>query len=111
MTDLVTVSTPEQVECDIDITYYTTPQEEEACVEAVEGKQGAIETYRDWQESKIGRHINPDYLRRLVLSPANNAAGAVRIEVTSPKYTELERTQVAKIRQVTVKHIVEDDAS
>lgn len=111
LTDLVTVSTPEQVEYDIDITYYTTPQEEEACVEAVEGQQGAIETYRDWQESKIGRHINPDYLRRLVLSPANNAAGAVRIDVASPKYTELERTQVAKIRQVTVKHIVEDDAS
>lgn len=111
LTDHVTVSTPEQVEYDIDITYYTTPQEAEACKEAVEGEQGAVKQYQEWQDAKIGRHINPDYLRRLVLSPNNEMQGAVRIDVTSPQYTELEKTQVAKVKEIKINRIVRDDDS
>lgn len=106
MTDLVEVRAPEQVTYDIDITYYTDKASESDCVETIEGEDGAISQYKEWQGTKMGRDINPDKLRSLCLAPASGT-GCSRIIVTSPTYTEISRAQVASIGTVSIKHITE----
>lgn len=106
MTDLVEVRAPEQISYDINITYYTDRQNESDCVAAIEGDNGAIKQYKDWQDTKMGRDINPDKLRALCLAP-KTGVGCDRIVITSPTYQELTRTQVASFGKLTVNHVVE----
>lgn len=106
MTDHVIVRPPVQVEYEIDVTYYTTAAEESDCINAIEGKTGALSQFIEWQDTKMGRDINPDKLRALCLSPSNGG-GCTRITVSSPKYTELKKTEVAKCKSISVKHVLE----
>lgn len=106
MTDLVIVQPPTQIRYDINIKYYTTAAEESECIETIEGKNGAIDQYKEWQGTKMGRAINPDKLRSFCLSP-ENGTGCTRIEVISPKYRELINTQIAFFGTLTVSHAVE----
>ena len=112
LTDKVSVKAPQTEEYDIDIVYYTTPENEADCVKAVEGEGGAIEQYKSWQGSALDRDINPDYLRKLVLAPQGDVAGlpgADRVTINKPVYTELDRTTVAKFSgNLKVQHIVKE---
>lgn len=49
----------------------------------------AVGTYNVWQQSKIGRALNPSYLSQLCME-----AGAARCTVTSPVFTSLQPYQV-----------------
>ncbi|MCM1388092.1 MAG: baseplate J/gp47 family protein [Bacillus sp. (in: Bacteria)] len=106
MTDHVIVRPPEQIDYEIEITYYTTSSKEADCIKAIEGKTGAISQFVEWQSTKMGRDINPDKLRALCLSP-QDGVGCTRIDVKSPEYVELKDTQVAKCKSISVKHVVE----
>ena len=53
--------------------------------------------YEKWQDSKLGRDINPDELIRLI-----KEAGAKRLVITTPTYTELEPYEVAKCTASTI---------
>ena len=108
MTDLVIVQPATAVQYDIHIKYYTTVDEEFDCIEAIEGKNGAIDKYKEWQGTKMGRAINPDKLRSFCLSP-KSGIGCTRIEVISPVYKELNNTQIASLHTLTVSHVVERD--
>ena len=109
MTDLVLVEAPEQVEFDIDITYYTTEDNESDCIETIEGANGSIKQFIDWQGIKLGRDINPDKLRTLCLAPGDGV-GCKRIVVNSPVFTHLLNTQIAVYSgNLTVNHRVEDE--
>ena len=57
----------------------------------------AIEDYISWQNSKIGRDINPDKLVEKIM-----AAGAKRVTVTSPTYQSCNKTEVAQIQNENV---------
>ena len=97
LTDRVVVEAPKVQEYDIEVTYYTTASEESACIQTVEGEGGAIDQYIEWQSGALGRHINPDKLRALMLAPTGDTAvGATRVVVTSPEFTELNDTTIAK---------------
>lgn len=106
MTDLVIVQPPTAVQYDINIKYYTTADEEAECIETIEGQNGAIDQYKEWQGTKMGRAINPDKLRSFCLSP-RNGTGCTRIEVLSPTYKELINTQIALFHSLTVSHAIE----
>ncbi|MDD6812450.1 MAG: baseplate J/gp47 family protein [Lachnospiraceae bacterium] len=106
MTDKVIVQPPTQIEYEIDVTYYTTPENESDCIKTIEGKDGAIDRFIEWQDTKMGRDINPDKLRALCLSP-DGGSGCTRIMVTSPEYTELKETEVAKCKRISIKHVLE----
>lgn len=108
MTDLVIVQPPTAVKYDIKIKYYTTAEEESECIETIEGKNGAIDQYKEWQGTKMGRSINPDKLRSFCLSP-KNGIGCTRIEVVFPEYKELINTQIASFNTLTVSHEIERD--
>ena len=101
LTDLVTVEAPSVETYDIALTYYTTSANESAVVSAVEGSGGAIDSYVYWQDSALDQDINPSELMKLILN-----AGATRVEITSPVYTELGETTVAKFSgTATVTHV------
>ena len=101
LTDLVTVEAPSVESYDIELTYYTTTANESAVVSAVEGSGGAIDSYVYWQDSALDQDINPSELMKLILN-----AGATRVEITSPVYTELGETTVAKFSgTATVTHV------
>lgn len=107
MTDLVTVKAPEQVEYDINIKYYCTIENEADAITIVEGDGGTIEQFVTWQCEKLGRDINPDYLKRFALVPENGSDAVARIDVISPTVKELSNKQVAKYSgKVTVSHVV-----
>ena len=59
----------------------------------------AVNEYKLWQTEQIGRTINPDELRKRMLN-----AGANRINLINPVYTELEPSQVAQFTEVTVNY-------
>ena len=98
LTDRVSVTAPATVEYDIELIYYTTAANAAKCQETIEGSNGAIAQYIYWQGSALNRDINPDYLRKLILAPEGEGdlVGADRVVITSPEYTELDSTTVAK---------------
>lgn len=60
----------------------------------------------------LGRDINPDQLRKRILSPSwgENLTGAFRVDVVKPTYKALDDTQVAKFSgHLTVSHKVESE--
>lgn len=108
MTDLVEVRAPKQVTYDIEIVYYTSPDNESECVNAIEGTGGAIELFKEWQGTKMGRDINPDKLRSLCLAPSSGI-GCDRITVVSPSYTGIGIAEVAVFSgNLKVSHVVEE---
>lgn len=111
LTDKVIVEAPQTVEFDIEFTYYTTAEDESACIETIEGAGGAIDRYIAWQTGAIGRDINPDKLRAFVLAPDwEGAVGAYRIDVVSPAFRAIGGTTVAKFSGTrTVKHEVVEE--
>ncbi len=105
MTDVVTVKAPTQVEYDVNIKYYCTIENEAQAVQTVEAAGGAIDLFNEWQTGALGRDINPDQLRKLILAPADGTTAVERIEVTAPAFTSLSKEKVAKFSgTVTVSH-------
>jgi phage-related baseplate assembly protein len=99
LTDHVTVRAPDTIEYDIELKYYTTAADESKAIETIEGAGGAISRYINWQGSALGRDINPDQLRKLILAPSwdnSNLVGAIRVDIISPVYTPVPATSVAK---------------
>lgn len=94
MTDYVLVAAPTQVEYTLSLKYYTTQEDEKSCVEAIEGGGGAIEQYLNWQDTKLGRDINPDKLRALCLNPSNGV-GCIRLDVISPSRVIISENEIA----------------
>jgi len=100
LTDMVTASAPTEVNYDLIVTYYIS--EDNASKEAeiraaIENPGGIVDQYIIWQKSKLGRAINPDEFRKLAL-----VAGACRLEIIEPVYTELEEDEVAIADNVTI---------
>ena len=92
MTDKVNALAPTVAGYEIEIKYYTTKDTEAATIEAIEGEGGAIDKYNEWQTAALGRNINPDELRYYL-----RQAGAFRVDVVKPSYTELSKMQIAKL--------------
>lgn len=97
LTDTVTVSIPETVPFDVDVTFYIAqPNAASATVIEAAARQ-AVKDYISWQTSKIGRDINPSYLTAKLME-----AGAKRVEVRKPEYTAVEEIKVAVLGEETV---------
>lgn len=98
MSDQVSILPPSAVEYDIEIKYYCSTENEADTIKAVEADGGAVDRYVEWQSAALGRSINPDQLRKLILCPDwdSSLVGADRVEVVSPSFQSLDKTQVAK---------------
>ncbi|MBP2655017.1 MAG: phage baseplate family protein [Firmicutes bacterium] len=90
LTDNVTVSAPETVSYDIEATYYIKSSDKTSASTIQTAVTSAVDDYVIWQKSIIGRDINPSQLISDIIG-----AGAKRVVITSPEYTEVSDTQVA----------------
>lgn len=105
LTDQVTVSAPEQKAYSVQVSYYIAKSNTSNAVSIQSKVQQAVENYIAWQSEKIGRDINPDMLIQLMI-----AAGAKRVEVTSPAYQVIGATSIAQLSSKTVTYGgIEDD--
>lgn len=89
LTDQVTVSAPTTVSYDLNLTYYINASDAPRAVSIQTAVAKAVAEYKTWQRA-IGRDINPSELIHRIMS-----AGAKRVAITSPVYTELDRDSVA----------------
>lgn len=108
LTDKVIVSAPDVEEYDIEFTYWTTRADEARVVKNVEGEGGAIDQYVSWQSSVLGADLNPDQLKRCILTPeSDDHTGATRVTITKPVFKELSPITLAKWSgKKTVNHII-----
>lgn len=109
LTDMVVVEAPSVHLYDIELTYYTTKANQAEVIKNVEGPGGAIDRYVYWQGSNLDQDVNPDELRKRILSPdwEDDLVGASRVEIVKPVYTLMPSTMVAKFSgNLKVNHIV-----
>lgn len=95
LTDLVRVLAPEQISYDISLTYWINSANSSSVISIQQTVLQAIEDYKLWQKSKLGRAIDPSELITRIKN-----AGAKRVVVTSPEYQSIESSQVAVESQV-----------
>src|SRR5688572_4680999 len=79
LTDFVTVKAAEFVEYDSVATYYIGRSRAKQATEIQDAVEEAYDAYQLWQQSKIGRDINPSELVTRLVN-----AGAKRVAVTDP---------------------------
>ena len=90
LTDKVIVSAPNIEVYGVDFTYYIN-RSDRTRASAIDGQvQAAVQEYIRWQKKKIGRDINPDQLRKMVIS-----AGAKRLEIRAPDFRRISRKSIA----------------
>lgn len=103
LTDCVLVEDPEEVEYNINCTYYISQETQLTISEIEAAVTSAVNEYVSWQCAKLGRDINPDKLRTLLMG-----AGVKRMTITSPVFTSLKSganndvPQIAKLVSMTV---------
>lgn len=91
LTDCVLVSAPEAVNYEINIRWYLDSSNINRITQITSAVAKAVEEYRLWQQSSIGRDINPDVLIKMMRD-----AGAKRVEIQSPIFTQIDKSQVAQ---------------
>lgn len=105
LTDKVVVAAPSVKKYDINLTYYINKSERSKALLIQKNVEKAIDEYILWQNSKIGRDINPDKLIEKII-----AAGAKRIAISSPLYQACNQTEVPQLANKSITYGgIEDD--
>lgn len=104
MNDHITVSAPEAVPYDITLTYYVEQADETASVDAIEGAGGIIDQYLAWQDSTLGRDIQPQRLIAMMLDSCR------WVDITAPTRQVLNESQIARFSgNLTITHEIEEE--
>jgi len=105
LTDFVLVEPPEVVNYEVKLTYWIHRKNEPLVKTIQEKVSQAVSDFVAWTGSKIGRDILPEELIQRV-----KEAGAYRVKVEAPAYTEITQSQVAKASnvQITYGGLVDD---
>lgn len=106
LTDRVIVRAPDVQKYGIDITYYINRSDHIQTAAIQKKVLSAVQEYIEWQKEKIGRDINPDQLRKMLLM-----AGAKRAEVRSPVFQSIPQDSLAVLEgdAITLYGGLEDD--
>lgn len=94
LTDKVVVGAPDIETYSIDFTYYINRSDRTRISAINEQVQSAVWEYIRWQKERIGRDINPDQLRKMVIS-----AGAKRLDIRSPDFRKISRRSIAILKE------------
>jgi phage-related baseplate assembly protein len=97
LTDNVLVLAPEQISYDLNLSYWIGQKNAALALSIQQAVTMAINEYIIWQKSKLGRDLNPSELTARIM-----AAGAKRVNIVSPIYTDVSQSQVAIADQVTI---------
>lgn len=84
LTDRVEVKDPDAFSYNINVTYYISRDTQASLADIQAAVSAAISEYEAWQSAKLGRDINPDYLKYLLMQ-----TGIKRVTITSPSYMVL----------------------
>ena len=98
-TDKVLVKKPESIEYDIIIKYWINSSDKNRTTLIQSEVEKAIDEYKQWQRSVMGRDINPDEIIQRLKN-----AGAKRLEISSPVFTVIGETQVARERNINCQY-------
>lgn len=93
LTDLVQVVPATAVNTTLEVQYYVANGD----ISTKPAIEAAVEEYKAWQMAKIGRAINPDKLRSMMME-----AGAARVRITTPAFAEIAENEVAQFASTTV---------
>lgn len=105
LTDKVQTGAPDLVECNIDLTYYINRKDASRTEKIKKNVESAIETFKIWQQERIGRDINPSKLLYFIVQ-----AEAKRADIIEPVFTTVPDNAVARIQNVNVVYGgIEDD--
>lgn len=97
LTDLVMVEDPEIIPYDLSITYHLPEYARSRASEYHTNITSAVESYKVWQKSRLGRGIDPGELYAKILQQ-----DARRVSVVPNSFTALEQNQIARDRNVEV---------
>lgn len=100
LTDYVVVKAPTASNYEIELHYWINQEDSSKAAQIQADVEAAVEQYRLWQQTKIGRDITPGKLLQLVF-----AAGASRVDNSKLKpaaWKKLEAMQVAQCSKVNV---------
>lgn len=100
LTDYVVVKAPTASNYEIELHYWINQEDASKAAQIQADVEAAVEQYRLWQQTKIGRDITPGKLLQLVF-----AAGASRVDNSKLKpatWKKLEAMQVAQCTKVNV---------
>ena len=100
LTDYVVVKAPTASNYEIELHYWINQEDSSKAAQIQSDVEAAVEQYRLWQQTKIGRDITPGKLLQLVF-----AAGASRVDNSKLKpaaWKKLEAMQVAQCTKVSV---------
>lgn len=100
LTDDVHVLAPNKVDYEIYVDYWVNKEDTGRLSEIQKSVQAGVETYRRWQQEKIGRDLTPSELIARVKD-----AGASKIDFSTLKpgtYQVLEESNVAHCTNVTI---------
>lgn len=91
LTDNLIVTAPSASAYTISLTWYLDAADTSKIAQITAAVVEAVENFRIWQQSKIGRDINPDVLIKMVRD-----AGAKRCVITAPVFTTVDHSHVAQ---------------
>ena len=103
LTDCVVMNDPDVITYNIDCTYYISEDTQMTLSEIETAVSNAVDEYKKWQCAKLGRDINPDKLKLLIMQ-----AGVKRVVIKSPTFISLHSgaddsvPQIAKVGEITV---------
>ena len=99
LSDSIQAKEPEKINYDIQATYYIHSRDSSRADEIRENVEKALDKYKIWQRSGLGRDIDPSELTYRLKS-----AGASRVDVKHPEHISLDKTEVAREDQVNLEY-------
>lgn len=90
LTDQVTVKAPTTLPYNIVFHYWISKERLSELTTIQASVNQAISSFVSWQNSKLGRNINPSELIRRIMD-----AGAYRVNITEPAYADVDYDEVA----------------
>lgn len=96
LADKVTIAVPEEIQYEIQLTYYIAKSKESHAVTIQSEVNKAVSEYQTWQR-QLGQDINPTELIARIRN-----AGAKRVAVIKPEYQAVEDNQLPKMNSIQV---------
>lgn len=96
LTDQLSVIPPDAVNYQLNVKYWINDDADASSISAK--VMEAVEEYKLWQKTKLGRDINPDEL----VYKLKAINGVKRVQIISPEFTLLQKNQVAQDKGTTI---------
>lgn len=97
LSDLLTVVPATAVNSSINVEYWISSNDLQRLTDIQTAVTAAVNAYKEWQTTSLGRDINPDQLRKLMLN-----AGAEKINVVAPVSAAVGASAVAQFSTIVV---------